>query len=266
MGTLDVTGAQSASGTQEPQTTQEVVKPAVPAAAPATQNAPAPGGQTQTTPTAGANAGNEAGSGEKMVPQTDVDKIAGQARKEGKSAERAALLQELGVKNLDEAKVAIKATEDARLAQLSEAERMKAEIAARDAKLAELQQSTAQANAAALNAQLRAEVVSKASGRFQNAEAVLKLADLSGVKFEDGKFSGLDEALEKVAKDFPFTLTQKTEETPAKKPAPKIGASNAQTGAGKSASDEELRAKYFGGGGRRGLFEPKADGVVNGKR
>lgn len=218
------------------------------------------------SPTAGAGAGHapEAGSAEAKFSQADLDRIAGKTRKEAKDAARAELLKELGVADADAAKAAIKLAADealraeqARLAQMSETERMKAAMLDADKKVAEAEALRARAEDARGAALLQAEVVSKASGRFANPKAAAKLADLSGVKLDGDKFVGVDEALEALAQAEPWTLL-----TNAPKPAPAVGPTNGKTTPkGGGASEDEMRATFFGGGKRQGVFDPKPDGV-----
>jgi hypothetical protein len=217
-------------------------------------------------PTAGASAGNalEAGNAEAKFSQADLDRIAGKTRKEAKDAARAELLKELGVPDAEAAKAAIKLAADeaqraeqARLAQMSETERMKAAMLDADKKVSEAEASRARAEEERVEALMLAEVVSKASGRFANPKAAAKLADLSGVKLEGEKFVGVDEALDALAQAEPWTLAAN-----APKPAPAVGPTNGKTPAkGGSASEEEMRATFFGGGKRQGVFDPKPDGV-----
>ena len=232
-----------------PIATSEGAPPVVP---PVTPPAPEP------PPTAG-KAGTEAP--EAKFSQADLDRIAGETRKSAKSAERAALLKELGVEDLDAVKAAMQAAQEAAKAKMTETERAAAEMAELNKRLQLAEAGKTEAEQARKAALLEAEIVSKASGRFANPRAAAKLADLSKVEFKDGKFSGVDEALTALAEAEPWTLAQagKGPVTP-----PAIGATNGGQGKRGGESDEDNRARFFGGGGAR-IFNKVPGGVVTHK-
>lgn len=182
------------------------------------------------------------------LPQSKVDALVGQARLEGKSAERAALLKELGVTDLEAAQKLLKDADELRKSQMTETERLKTDKEAAEKAAADARAVAERATAEAQAALLRAAVVSRASGRFANPEAAFKLVDLSKVQAKDGQFEGIDEALNALAEKEPWTLTPKG---PA---ATKLGATNS---GGKPATrtDEDRRAEYFGGGRKKVFFE-----------
>jgi len=182
------------------------------------------------------------------LPQTKVDELVGKARLEGKSAERAALLKELGVNNLEAAQKLLKDADDLRKSQMTETERLKTDKETAEKAAVDANALAAKATAEAQAALLRAAVVSRASGRFANPEAAFKLVDLSKVQAKDGQFEGIDEALNALAEKEPWTLTPKG---PA---ATKLGATNS-SGKPVTRTDEDRRAEYFGGGRNKAFFE-----------
>ena len=206
-------------------------------------------------PTAGTKAGTDAP--EAKFTQADLDRAASERAKHAKSAERAALLKELGVEDLDAVKAAMQAATEAAKAKMTEAERAQAERAELEKRLQLAEAGKTEAELARKAALLEAEIVSKASGRFANPRAVAKLADLSKVEFKDGKFAGVDEALTALAEAEPWTLAPVSSGT-VKPPA--IGTTNGGQGK-RGESDADLKARFFGGGGAR-IFDKKAGGVV----
>jgi len=227
-------------------TTQTSTTPADP---PATTSAP-------TTPTAGDQAGNP----EARFTQADVSRIAANARGEGRSAERAALLQELGVQDVGAVKSALAQAEELKRAQLTESERLKADAADARKAAADAEAARQAAEQARQSALVEAEIIAQAAGRFANPKAVSKLIDRTAVKLDEkGQVVGVAEALETLAKAEPWTLAQAAD-TNTKAKAPAIGATNGKPGAGGTAQ-EVLASKYFGRGRGSGFFEPKSDGV-----
>lgn len=202
-------------------------------------------------PTAGAQSNAQAGTqaADAKFTQADLDRIAGQTRKDAKSAERAALLKELGVADLDAAKKVIADAETARKAQLTETERLQQAKEESDRKLATAEAARQKAEQDRKDALLTAAVVGKASGRFANPQAVVKLADLSKVTLgDDGQFTGIDDALEALAKAEPWTLAKQGTTVPS------LGATNG-SGKPKARTDEDRRAEYFGGGKNQKFFD-----------
>ena len=224
-----------------------------------TQDPPPAENPAAANPTAGGAQGAPAGTqAETKFTQADLDRIAGQTRKDAKSAERAALLKELGVADLDAAKKAITTAEEARKAQMTEIERLQQAKEESDRKLAASEAARQKAEQYRKEALLTAAVVGKASGKFANPQAVVKLADLTKVTLgDDGQFTGIDEALERLATQEPWTLA-KTGIT-----VPSLGATNG-SGKPKSRTDEDRRAEYFGGGNNRKFFDE--GGVVTPKQ
>ncbi len=215
-------------------------------------------------PTAG---DKKAGDKETKFTQADLDRHAAERAKHAKSAERAALLKELGIEDVDAAKKALKDADDLRKAQMTESEKLKADKDAADKALAEAKEAAAKAQAAAIRADAervealrKAAFVSQAAGRFANPDAAYKLADLGAVKLgDDGRFEGIDEALNALAEAEPWTLLPKGQQ--GQQQAPRLGKTNGAAGGQKGRSEDELRQRHFSGGGSR-VFEPKDGGVI----
>lgn len=217
--------------------------------------------QPEQKPPTNPTAGDKKPETEAKFTQADLDRHAAERAKHAKSAERAALLKELGVEDLEAARAALKAAEDARQAQLSETERLQAAKVAAEKLAADARAEAEQSKAQAELALKRAAVIAAGAGRFAKPEAIVKLLDLGALKVaEDGSVTGVTEALEKLAADEPWTLIPagSGQQTPQRG---SVGRTNPPAKAGAGRSDDELRAKYFGGGGRR-MFEPKAEGVI----
>jgi len=222
---------------------------------------PKPGDPPAKKPPQSPTAGDpDAGKPEATFTQADLDRIAGTARKDGKSAERAALLQALGVDSLEAAQVAIKAADDAKRAQMSESERLKTDKEAAEKRATDAEAARQRSDAERLQALMESEIVSLASsdqewGRFANPKAVVKLIETKAIKFEDGQWVGVEAALKNLAEKETWTLAPKGGGTQTN-----IGITNGKKTVG-ARTDDDRRAEYFGGGKRRTFFEPSPDGV-----
>jgi hypothetical protein len=161
------------------------------------------------------------------------------------------VLKELGFdsrealqKALEEGKTALDAR---KTAEEKQAETLKQAQERAQALEAQAKQAVTQAE----QASLALEAIGQMAGRFANPRAAMKLLDLSNVKRgDDGSYTGLKEAIEKLATDEPWTLAQPQQ---AKRPvAPAIGATNPEGDQSKATSDADRRARYFGnlGGGQ----------------
>ena len=165
-----------------------------------------------------------------------------------KTAERDKLLKDLGYGNQDEIKAAIEAGKKALDAQKSEQERQAEALKKAQEITTALEARAKQAETMAQDALIKAEVLGLMSGKFANPKAAIKLLDLSDVKIKDGVISGIEAAVEKLAKDEPWALAQPDRKTPPQR-AP--GAANPTGENEHSESDVEKRSRYFGnvGGG-----------------
>jgi hypothetical protein len=172
-----------------------------------------------------------------------------------KGSERTTLLKSLGFENLEAAQAAIKAGQEALQAKMSAEEKQAALLKAAQDRATELEKQAQQATQQASQALMQSEAMGLMAGRFASPKAAFKLLDLSGVERQsDGTFKGLSEAVEKLAKDEPWTLAAQTT-TKTKVAAPPIGPTNPEGGDGKQTeTDDDRRKRYFGAGAGSGGF------------
>lgn len=213
--------------------------------------------QSGNSQTEGENSGQSPESAEGQKPeakysQTDLDKIAGQSRKEGRKSAEGDLLKQLGVKTLDEAKAALDAAAKLRQSQMTEAERLEQARQDAEARAAQAEQARQDAEARALATRIESEIIANAAGRFANPSAVVRLIDRSAIAVEGDTVTGVAEALEKLAKSDPWTLL------PEGKRIPAIGRTNSG-GKPQARTDADRKRDYFGQGGP-GFF--KGGGVA----
>jgi DNA-directed RNA polymerase beta subunit len=178
-----------------------------------------------------------------------LDKVAGQARKDARDAARTQLLKSLGVESEEALQKALKEADDLRKSQMSEQDRIKAEHADMQRKLQDAETQRQQAEAQRQQALIKAEVVAKAAGRFADPNAVVKLLDMGKVKFDGEQVTGVQEALDELAKASPWALL------PTKPVVPTIGPTNpAAPGTPAKTNDDELRQIFYGGPKRSSIF------------
>lgn len=213
---------------------------------------------TNTDPNAAQNAGNPptaGGAGNAGTPpaevkftQADLDRIAGDARKDGSKSAVAKALKDLGFESLEAAKAALAEADKLKRAQMSDTERLTAEKAEAERKATEALQSAQQAQERANKALIESEIISLASGRFANPRAVIKLVDASKLTLgEDGTVAGVAEQLDELAKNEPWTLLPKGASPNS------IGRTN-PPGTPPARTDADRKQEYFGGG-RASIFK-----------
>lgn len=175
------------------------------------------------------------------------------------------LAKSLGFETVEAMQKAVEEGQKAVREKMSEKERAEADLATARKEAAEAREGETKAKHEATQARLEAEALSLMAGKFANPKAALKLVDLTGVTLTDPKFPGLPEAIEKLAKDEPWTLMQTN--SSAKKPlAPNIGATNPTNDGKPQTTDAERHQKYFGGGVRNsGFFQGGGVRVSSGK-
>ncbi|MEV2662442.1 hypothetical protein ABNC42_18595 [Paenibacillus larvae] len=153
----------------------------------------------------GEEEGNQIGEGEapKTFTQEELDKIvADRLARERKKSEKYADYDDIKTKLTEYERL----TEEKRLADLSEQERL--------AEAAKKQEEEKQALASELEKmrsqiekeRITNEFIKTATGKVAYVDAALKLADLSTVKVEDGKVTGMDEVIDGLLKDNPFLV------------------------------------------------------------
>lgn len=210
-----------------------------PPAAPATPPAPPPtSGGTPEMEKDGKAVGDEI----KMSPAALKERL-----ERAENSAQATLAKTLGYESVEAMKASVKDGQKALREKLTEQERIKADLDAAQKLTTEANERATRAETQATQARLEAEALSLMAGKFANPRAALKLMDLTSVTLTDPKFPGLSEAVEKLAKDEPWTLAPTT---PAgKKPmVPNLGPTNPESNGKPAKTDEDRRKRYFGGG------------------
>jgi hypothetical protein len=226
--------------------------------------APAPTGESAAanTPTGGGTTpGNSSPAGTQPAgsqpPPTIVEeiKLTPAQLSERLERARASLLKQFGFDDPETLKKALQDGKTALDAQKTEAERQAEALKQAQERSQTLESQVSQAQAQAEQAALQVEALGLMSGRFANPKTALKLLNLEGIKkAENGSYTGLKEAIEKLATDEPWTLAK-----PATRPvAPPIGSTNPEGDGKKVITDEERRQRYFGSyGAGHEFFTPK---------
>ncbi len=174
------------------------------------------GTSSEQTPNAGANGG-------KTFTQDEVNAIVGRTRTEGREVGERALLEKLGVKSADDLTSIIQAARQAEEANKTELQRAQDAKAASDAALAEERQQREEERNAFTKRLLDGEIriaastavmdkdgkkVIRPAFRKEALEDVTLLIDRKQITEKDGKFEGLDKALEELAKAKPYLLEE----------------------------------------------------------
>ncbi len=169
------------------------------------------------------NAGDQGG---KTFSQDDVNTLVGNARKEGRTSGEKALLESLGLQSVDDLKGIIKAAKDAEEANKTELQKAQdAKIKAEGDLEAEKQQRKADNDAMTkrlLDGEIRiasaapvmdkdGKKVVRPAFRREALEDVTLLIDRTLIIEKDGKFEGLDKALDALAKGKPYLLAGETQ-------------------------------------------------------
>lgn len=131
----------------------------------------------------------------------------------------------------------------------------KTEEQKRAERLQELEKASTEKDSTIQDLQLRLAFLQDNTYDWHNPQAALRLADLSEVEFKDGKVTGLDKALKKVAEDNPYLLKPKEDNDSSGK-----GSNGAPTGVtmgnGKKSSgsnDSQLAQRFPALRGRSGF-------------
>ncbi len=180
---------------------------------------------SEQTPDAGANGG-------KTFTQEEVNQLVGNARKDGRSSAEKALLEGLGLKSTDDLKGIVQAARDTE--EKNKTELQKAQDAASDANnaLEEQKRQREEERIGFTRRLLDGEIRIAASAavmdkdgkkvvrpafRKEALDDVTLLVDRTLITEKDGKFEGLEKALEALAKNKPYLLAG---EAPATKGTP----------------------------------------------
>ena len=136
--------------------------------------------------------------------------------------------------DLDAAKSTLKEIED----------KDKSEVERANAKMAELELKLEENNAALQQERIEKAFLASNKYTWHNSERALALVDLADVVIDDGKVTGLDKALEKLAKSDPYLI--KTADDPPNGSGPTgTPAGSGEGKGGKGAVDrEKLMVKY----------------------
>jgi len=152
---------------------------------------PTPG---QTPPPASSTPPSTAG-----ISQEEVDRIAGQARTEGRSAAEKALLEQLGVSDLDAAKEALRVAKEVEDAKKSETERLQEQI-----KTLEEEKDRIASGALEALTNSKIELALKDAGiKTERLAAALRLADKSLIKSDGGEIEGVSEVVSGIKNESP---------------------------------------------------------------
>lgn len=213
-------------------------------------NQPPPEQSVDQTPATGTGAGQQPGKpADKTFTEEDLNRIIRDRIKETKASVQADLLKDLGVTNLDEAKLATAKLKEIQDAQLSAQQKLERDLAERDKALVETRtkyQATLIENAALkeLNGQVPPE-------RYK---AAIKLLDQTKLVIDDsGKVAGVVDAVKALLEENPFLKGDP--QAPVKPGGTKINPTNPAGGAqGYDLSwfkPAQQNKNSFGGGGVR---------------
>lgn len=151
-----------------------------------------------------------------------------------------------------------KAIDSQKTAEQLREEQLEQEAEARRAAEEERDQALERAR----TSELRSAAVSRMSGRFANPDKAFNLLETAEIEKDDsGSWVGLDEAIDQLAQQEPWTLLESQDDggdgKGDRKP-PKIGATNRDDEGepGSTESDEARRSRYFGkNAGGSGFFD-----------
>ncbi|MGH9917515.1 MAG: hypothetical protein ACRD6W_01380 [Nitrososphaerales archaeon] len=131
--------------------------------------------------------------------QEDLDRVAGEARADGRKSGEKELLKSIGVEDVETAKTALKTAKDAEDASKTESQKLQEE----NAKLkADTEAAQAEARATRVNTALALKI--RDAGINPNrASAALKLVDASKLEVKGDEIVGLDEAVKELKAQSP---------------------------------------------------------------
>ena len=175
----------------------------------------------------------------KQLTQDEVNTLIGTVRKETRTKAENDLLKELGVETKEDITNLIKAADDAKREQMSELERLTADLTTANTQLSEAQKRQTDLEADATDNRIRAAVVSQAAGKFHNADAAYALLDMSKLNINEdtGAVEGVDEALKQLAEAHPYLIKKRGQQT---------SVTNPDAGNKAERTDADRKAEYFG--------------------
>lgn len=169
--------------------------------------------------------GNANGGGNQQAPmvqmsQADFDRLIGERVNRAKSTTAEELLKGLGVATSDEAKEMIKKAQGVMAAEMTETQKMQAEIEKMRKEMIQAQEGMAQAESSRQETLLRFAVMQEAMKPDYNLNPqalsdVWTLIDRSEIKLDEaGKAQGVDKALQALAKNKPYLVNNAAAKSP----------------------------------------------------
>lgn len=195
---------------------------------------------------------NADGGGNSGQSQKEIDRQFAERASRAKEAERKRLLESLGVGSEDDLKAIVQAKREAdeksktelqKLADkatAAEAEKVRLQAEA-DQKLAEMQKRVLDTEiklAASQPVKDKEGKVTRAAFRPEAMDAVLALVERGEIAEKEGKYEGVDKALEKLAKAHPYMLAEAQQADP--KGTPGAGKGRFAKSAGSQKSDDDF--------------------------
>lgn len=165
------------------------------------------GGTPPPTPKEGGNGGQP----ETTFTQEQMDAIIKERLGRAEKSTTTKLLESLGAESADGIKAQLEELQKLKDAAMSDEEKTKAELEAMRQQLAEANEATKQANEAAQQQLVKSAILLKATD-FHDADDAVAFIDMSKISVEDGKVTGVEEALKAVAESKPHLL--KSQEKP----------------------------------------------------
>jgi len=180
--------------------------------------------ETTDTDTSPETDGNTGGV---QLTQDALDQMMGERARRAERAKEKAILEELGLESMADAKKALKALREKQQAEMSELEKAQAALDKLKAEKAELQAAMRE------NQIQRAVEIQAAEMSFHNPARAYDLMDRSEVDLVDGEVTGVDAALKALVKAEPYLVKSKE--------APNIDAT--KTGKRTQSDDDEAKLK-----------------------
>jgi hypothetical protein len=183
---------------------------------------------------AGAGDGDGGNKPEPKFTQEDVDRMTGDARKQARKAATDQLLEVFEVKSVDDLKALLADAKKLKDGQQTEQEKLDKRAMDAEKALADLQKTSDQALAdlrtKLLNQEIKilaaAQVVDKDKKVVRTAfkpealEDVLVLLKRDSIEEKEGKYVGIDKALEELAKSKPYLLAEEARQSAYGSPDP----------------------------------------------
>lgn len=177
--------------------------------------------------------------------QEALNKMFGERAEQARRARETELLKELGVDNLDAAKAALKAADEARKAQMTDLEKAQTTAKAWEAKAADAQAKQQEVLLQLQDAKLRTAIgqgIKKAKLEFASDKAEEDAYDhlLRIVSFDDkGEVKGLDDALKALKEDRVYLFT-----APTKPRAPQTNARDGGTADDLKTKQQDIARRF----------------------